>query len=93
MGISSFVQQRVTIQAGQSVKFVDPPGSGGFHTICIGANLTCHAVPGAPAALSGPTPLIMQNGDRPVNVTFTTPGVYQVICTIHPGMVMTIDVK
>lgn len=93
MGISSFIQQRVTIKAGQSVKFVDPSGSGGVHLICVGTNLTCRATPGTPKLLAGPNALTMSNGDPPINVPFMTPGAYKVICTIHPGMEVTIEVK
>jgi len=92
MGISNFLQQKVTIKAGQSVIFTDPTGSGGIHYICVGTNLTCKPTPGTPAQLGGPNGLAFSNGDAPVHITFNTPGVYEVICTIHPGMRMTVDV-
>jgi plastocyanin len=93
MGISSFIQSRVTIRAGQSVLFVDPTSSGGIHFICVGTNLTCQPTPGAPTLLAGPTGIDFSNGDAPISVTFKTPGTYKVICTIHPGMEVQVVVK
>lgn len=92
MGISNFEQQKVTIKAGQSVIFTDPTGSGGVHYICVGVDLACKPTSGTPAQLAGPNGLAFLNGATPVHITFNTPGEYDVICTIHPGMKMVVDV-
>ncbi len=92
MGISNFQQQQVTVKAGQSVIFTDPTSSGGVHYICVGTNVTCKPTPGTPAQLAGPNGLAFTNGAAPVSVSFKTPGVYEVICTIHPGMKVTVNV-
>jgi plastocyanin len=93
VGISTFLQRQVTIRAGQSVRFVDPPSGGGVHFICVGERQRCQATPGTPAALANPNGLYIANGQAPISVAFKTPGVYQVICTIHPEMVVSIVVK
>ncbi len=93
LGISNFIQQRVTITAGQSVKFTDPPSSGGVHFICVGENLKCQPTPGTPAQLAKPSGLYFTNGQAPVNIQFKQAGTYKIICTIHPGMEVVIVVK
>jgi plastocyanin len=93
MGISSFIQQRVTIKAGQSVLFADPAKTGGIHFICVGTNLKCQPTPGTPTLLAGPNGINFSNGDAPISIPFKTPGAYKVICTIHPGMEVQIFVK
>ena len=93
LGISSFLTERVTINAGQSVTFVDSAASGGIHYLCVGKSQRCQPTSGTPAQLSNPNGLLFRNGDAPVNITFKTPGAYHVICIIHPGMEMTVVVK
>lgn len=93
LGISTFLTNRVTIKAGESVKFVDSANAGGVHYLCVGKGQRCQPTPGTPAQLSNPNGLLFKNGDQPVNITFTTPGTYEVVCIIHPGMVMTVVVK
>lgn len=93
LGISTFLQQKVTIKAGQSVKFEDPPSSGGVHFICVGENLKCQPTPGTPAQLAKPSGLYFTNGQPPVNIQFKQVGTYKVICTIHPGMEVVVVVK
>ncbi len=93
LGISTFLTEKVTIKAGQSVMFVDSAAAGGIHYLCVGQGQQCRPTPGTPAQLTNPNGLLFKNGDPPVNITFKTPGTYSVICTIHPGMVMTVVVK
>lgn len=93
LGISSFLTNQVTIKAGDAVKFVDSANAGGIHYLCVGKNQRCQPTQGTPAQLANPNGLLFKNGDQPVNITFKTPGTYEVICTIHPGMVMTVVVK
>ncbi|HZC05618.1 MAG TPA: hypothetical protein VE338_08250 [Ktedonobacterales bacterium] len=93
MGISSFLQQQVTIKAGESVKFVDSAQAGGIHYLCVGQNQRCQPTPGTPAQLANPQGLLFKNGQPPALIQFKTPGVYKVICLIHPGMEVTVVVK
>lgn len=93
LGISAFLTSRVTIKAGQSVRFVDSAASGGIHYLCVGKDQRCEPTTGTPAQLSNPNGLLFQNGDAPVDITFKKPGTYHVICIIHPGMEMTVVVK
>lgn len=92
MGITTFIQDSVTIKAGQSVHFVDPFDGGNIHIIRVGKDLKCVPHAGAPAALDMANGLTLNAGDRR-DIAFPTAGTYQVICTIHPGMVVTIIVQ
>jgi plastocyanin len=92
MGVAEFQESSITIQAGQSVKFVDPANGGGVHVICIGKDSMCVPQAGAPAQLNVSTGIQVSPGDPPINVTFSTQGTYVVVCTIHPGMAVTINV-
>lgn len=91
MGVASFRQSQVTIKAGQAVHFVDP-ASGGTHVICVGKDLTCVAQTGAPDALNTTSGLTFNTGDTR-DIVFPTAGTYVVICTIHPGMQVTVTVQ
>ncbi len=93
MGTAQFLQSSATIDAGQSVQFVDPVKGGGIHVLCIGKNSMCAPKAGAPAQLNVPYGIQMQPGDPPIDVTFATKGTYVVVCIIHPGMAVTINVK
>jgi plastocyanin len=93
MGVADFEQHRITIQAGQAVHFVDPGIGGGVHILCVGHNLKCIAAPGVPPALDTPVGLTFNPGDPARDVVFATPGTYEVICTIHPGMVLMVTVR
>jgi plastocyanin len=90
MGVAAFQQGSVTIKAGQAVHFVDP-ASGGTHVICVGQDLTCVQQTGAPAGLNTKDGLTFNTGDTR-DIVFPTAGSYNVICTIHPGMEITVTV-
>jgi plastocyanin len=92
MGVAEFQESSITIRAGQSVQFVDPANGGGVHVICIGKDSMCVPQVGAPAQLNVSAGIQVSPGDSPINVTFTTKGTYVVVCTIHPGMAVTINV-
>jgi plastocyanin len=92
MGIATFQQDSVTIQAGQAIHFSDPAYGGGVHVLCVGQNLRCVPQAGAPDALDGATGITFNPGDTR-DIVFSTPGSYDVICTIHPGMVVTVIVQ
>ncbi len=95
MGIASFYPTAVRIHAGQSVIFDDPKGSGGVHFICVGTDLKCEPKPGTPPQLVGRAAngRYFENGSPAESIQFNTPGDYQVICTIHPGMMMHVIVS
>lgn len=92
MGVAEFQESSITIHAGQSVQFVDPANGGGVHVICIGKDSMCVPQAWAPAQLNVSTGIQVSPGDPPINVTFSTKGTYVVVCTIHPGMAVTINV-
>jgi plastocyanin len=92
MGVAEFQESSITIRAGQSVQFVDPANGGGVHVICIGKDSMCVPQAGAPAQLNVSTGIQVSPGDPPIAVTFSTRGTYVVVCTIHPGMAVTIHV-
>ena len=92
MGVASFDQSQVTVSAGQPVHFVDSPTGGGVHVLCVGSGLTCVPQPGAPAALDTTSGLTFNQGDSR-DITFPTRGTFDIICTIHPGMEVVIQVQ
>ncbi len=93
MGVADFKQHSITIKAGQAVHFVDPTAGGGTHVLCIGKGEQCESQPGAPAELDNAQGIVFNAGDPPRDIVFSTPGTYDVICTIHPGMVVTVTVQ
>ena len=91
MGVANFRQSQVTIKAGQAVHFEDP-ASGGTHVLCVGQDLKCVSQDGAPAALNTTDGLTFNTGDTR-DIVFPNAGTYVVICTIHPGMQVTVNVQ
>lgn len=93
MGVADFKQHALTIKAGETVHFVDPMNGGGVHVLCFGKDEQCVPQTDAPAKLNVSDGVQFQPGDPTLDVTFPTAGVYTVVCTIHPGMVVTITVQ
>ncbi len=93
MGVVTFEQAKVTINAGQSVRFVDSAQSGGLHVLCIGQGLSCIPKAGAPAELNTASGITFSAGDPPRDIVFPNAGTYQIVCTIHPNMVLTVVVR
>jgi plastocyanin len=95
VGMSSvaFIQQTCTIKAGDAVTFVDPAGTGNLHILCFGKNQQCSPHPDGPTELNAAGGVTFNAGDAPKNYTFTKPGTYDVTCTIHPNMDITITVR
>lgn len=91
MDAVNFVQTSVTIKAGTAFKFVDPSDTGGLHIICAGHSGKCIANANAPAELADPGFTI--NPGETKTVTFANPGTYQIACTVHPDMNLTITVQ
>jgi plastocyanin len=90
MGVATFRTSSVTIKAGQAVDFVNPT-TGGVHILCVGEALQCGQQPGAPAELSTGQGITF-NPDDHRSIVFPNPGTYIVICIVHPGMAVTINV-
>jgi len=90
LGASSFQQTAISLSAGQALRLVDPAGTGGTHVLCLGTDGQCDASPQGPDALHGPG-LRIAPGDTK-EISFLSPGQYQVTCTIHPSMNLTISV-
>lgn len=91
MGVAAFQQSSITIKAGEAIHFVDP-ASGGTHVICVGKDVNCVPQTGAPDALNTADGLTFNTGDVR-DIVFPTAGTYVVICTIHPGMQVTVNVQ
>ena len=91
MDATDFVNNAVTIKAGQSVHFDDPGDSGGTHIICSGLNGQCDNSSSAPKDLQGSGFTI--NAGQTKDVTFPTAGTYKITCSIHPDMNLTVTVQ
>jgi plastocyanin len=90
MGVAAFQQTSITIKAGEAIHFVDP-ASGGTHVICVGKDVNCVQQAGAPDELNTADGITFNTGDVR-DIVFPTAGTYDVICTIHPGMEITVTV-
>jgi plastocyanin len=91
MGVADFGGYCYTVAANQPVTFVDPASAGATHFICTGVQGVCQAAAHAPADLAAPGFKI--TGSQQHQVTFTTPGVYHLTCTVHPMMNVQVVVK
>lgn len=91
MDATNFVNNTVTIKAGESVHFNDPADSGGTHIICVGENGQCSNDANAPKDLQG-TGFNIDAGQTK-DVTFDKAGTYKVTCSIHPDMNLTVTVQ
>lgn len=95
MDPSNFTQHSITVAANQPVHFNDTTNSGGLHILCVGTGNggtnTCSKTGSAPSGLLG-NGTTFNPGDTK-GFTFTKPGAYHVICTIHPGMYIDITVQ
>ena len=104
ISVETFRPNTVTIIAGDTVKWTNPYGE--IHTVTFqnGQTLPDLIVNGdinpAIAAPSGPTTFdpkklsnsgILEQGGT-YSLTFSTPGIYQYLCVIHPGMVGSVQV-
>ena len=90
LGASSFQQTSISLSAGHALRLVDPAATGGTHMLCLGKDGQCEASPQGPDALHGPGLRIAPGETK--EITFPSPGQYQVTCTIHPSMNLTISV-
>jgi plastocyanin len=91
MNPTNFVQTTRTIKAGQSLLFDDSVGGGGLHIICLGNNQACDSSAQGPSDLKSPGFTIQPGATK--SVTFPTAGSYQITCTVHPNMNLTVTVQ
>ncbi len=92
MASVSFVQSSLTVKAGDTVKFADPSSTGAYHVLCYGHNQTCVSNANGPAELNASGGVVFNGGDTKSYV-FTTAGTYEVTCTVHANMNVTITVQ
>lgn len=91
MSTDNFITKDVTIPAGSTVTFVDPP-AGATHLLCLGKNQSCDdSIKDGPPELSGGKTLEIDSGQK--SVTFPTKGDYPVTCTVHQNMDMVVHVQ
>ena len=95
MDPTNFTQHAITVAANQPVHFSDTKQGGGLHILCVGTGTggtnTCSNSGDAPAGLLGKGTTV--NPGEVKDFTFTKPGAYHVICTIHPDMYIDITVQ
>jgi plastocyanin len=88
----NFAVKSVTINAGQSVTYVNP-STGVVHILCVGRHQSCDSsITGGPPDLSGGKSVEFDAGNTK-SYTFPTAGTYPVTCTVHTNMDMTVTVK
>lgn len=91
MSNDNFVNTSLTVPAGTGVTFTSPQYSGGLHLLATGRDAHFEREPGAPAAFNVASGVRIQNGDSQTFI-FATPGVYHIMCVVHPSMNLTITV-
>ncbi|HEV2237623.1 MAG TPA: plastocyanin/azurin family copper-binding protein [Ktedonobacterales bacterium] len=92
MASVNFATTSLTVKAGDSVKFDDPSGGGAYHVLCFGKDEKCAANADGPAELNASGGVIFNAGDSH-SYTFAKAGTYEVTCTVHPNMNVTITVQ
>lgn len=90
LSATAFLRQRLTINAGDTVTFVDR-ADGGPHILCLGQNGHCDGTLTGPADLAGNGFRIDANQTK--FITFAEAGTYRITCPIYPAMNLTITVK
>src|SRR5580692_386503 len=84
----NFATSSITIKAGTALTFDD--SSGGYHIICLGKDQACDQTAQGPSDLMGQGFTI--NAPQKKDVTFPTAGTFDVTCTVHPNMNLTVTV-
>jgi len=87
---TTFTQSCVTVAKGASVKIV--PAVPSLHILTNGSwvngNAQLAKEPGAPSINN------VNESNAPVEIgPFTTAGTFHILCTVHPGMNLTVEVK
>jgi len=97
MNSDNFTAHAITVKANMPVHFDDTTSGGGYHIVCIGTGDGGTNTCAAAGSGSGPSELygagITFNGGDSKDITFTTPGTYHVICTVHSGMFIDVTVQ
>ena len=91
MDPTNFTTHAVTIKAGDAVHFVDTAGGGGTHVICLGKDQQCDTSAQGPQEVMSPGFTITPGQTK--DVVFPTAGTYQITCTIHANMNLTVTVQ
>lgn len=89
LGQTNFDQTSITIKAGTALTFDDTNGA--FHMLCLGHNQQCDTSATGPKNLEG-SGFAISPGQKQ-SVTFTTSGTYQITCSVHPNMNLTVIVQ
>jgi plastocyanin len=92
MASVTFVQSSITVKAGTAIKFNDPTATGALHILCFGHDQICKANAQGPTDLNASAGVTFNPGDSK-SYTFATAGTYEVTCTVHPNMDVTITVQ
>jgi plastocyanin len=97
MDANNFTTHSITVKANQPVHFDNTVNGGGYHIVCIGTGNGGTNTCSAAGSGQGPSELygegVTFNGGDKKDITFTTPGTYHVICTVHSGMVIDVTVQ
>lgn len=91
MTSDNFTIHAITVKAGTAVHFEDP-ATGGTHVLCLGKDETCDKSAAGPSELKDPG-FTINAGDPTKDITFADPGTYDVTCTVHQNMNVTITVQ
>lgn len=91
MDQTNFVVHTVTIKAGDTVHFDDTVSGGGTHIICLGKDQQCDSSAKGPQDVMGEGFTI--NPGQTKDVVFPDPGTYQITCTLHQNMNLTVTVQ
>lgn len=89
MNATNFDQHTITITAGTALTFDD--SNGAFHQICLGKDMTCNKSAKGPQDVEGDGFAI--SGGAKKQVTFADPGTYDITCSVHPSMNLTVTVQ
>lgn len=92
MSSTDFVNHTLTVPVGTAVHFVDPASTGGTHVLCLGKDETCDKGAAGPSKFADPG-VTINPGDPTLDVTFDKAGSYEITCTVHQNMNVTITVQ
>jgi len=90
MGNTDFVQHAVTIQKGQKLNLIDDATS--THIITNGSWVNGSAKPGKEPGAPTVNQTYIGNDSAPIG-PFNTAGTYQLYCTVHQNMNLTVTVQ
>jgi plastocyanin len=89
MNTTNFDRHTITIKAGESVTFDN--SNGAFHQICLGKDMQCSKSAKGPQEVEGDGFSINTGAKK--TVTFADPGTYDIACSVHPNMNLTVTVQ